>query len=66
MMARRNRKVTISSARGVLYTIAKLLGDVQALTSKRKGAIPRRIIMRLGGKATGGILGKLSNMMKGR
>lgn len=51
--------MTINKFRGWLYLVAKLLGDVQALKSKRKGAIPRRIGRRAAGWATGRLLGKL-------
>ncbi|WCQ99116.1 hypothetical protein [Paracoccus aestuarii] len=51
--------MSINKFRGLLYTLAKLLGDVQAVRSPRKGAITRRIGRRLAGKATGRMLGKL-------
>jgi len=36
--------------RGLLYQIAKLLGDVNAV---RKGKVAKRIVRRAAGKATG-------------
>ena len=54
-MARR-RGSGISSTRGLLYTIARLLGDVQAVQSGRVG---RRVGRRVAGRATGRGLGRL-------
>lgn len=51
--------MSISKFRGWLYFIAKILGDVQAVRSKRKGAITRRIGRRIAGKMTGRLLGKM-------
>jgi len=51
--------MTLSKFRGILYAIAKYSGDVQALTSKRKNAIPKRIGRRIAGKVTGRLMGKL-------
>lgn len=45
--------------RSWLYPLAKYLGDLQALTSKREGAISRRIGRRIAGKITGSALGKM-------
>jgi len=42
--------------RGVLYWLARLLGDITAV---RKGKAGRRIIRRIAGKASGRILRKL-------
>jgi hypothetical protein len=42
--------------RGFLYTLVKLMGDVNAF---QKGKVGRRIGRRLAGKATGRGLGKL-------
>lgn len=49
----------INTLRRNLYLLAKLLGDVQAVRSPRKGAITRRIGRRIAGKATGRMLGRL-------
>jgi hypothetical protein len=52
--------MTISKFRGKLYALAKILGDVQALTHKNPGkAIPKRIGRRIAGKLTGRVMGKL-------
>ena len=51
--------MTINQFRGRLYAIAKYSGDVQALTSKREGAIMRRILRRIAGYFTGRALGKM-------
>jgi len=50
------KKDPISQTRGILYGVAKLLGDVNAV---RKGTIGKRIARRAAGKATGRLLGKL-------
>jgi hypothetical protein len=50
------RKDSISQFREVLYSLAKLLGDVNAV---RNGTIGKRIARRAAGKATGRLLGKL-------
>ena len=51
--------MTLSKLRGWLYFLAKGLGDIQAVTSKRKNTIPKRIGRRIAGKITGRLLGKL-------
>lgn len=51
--------MSISKFRGWLYFIAKILGDVQAVKSKRKGAIKRRIGRRIVGKMSGRMIGKV-------
>ena len=48
--------ISISKTRGVLYLIARLLGDVNAV---KKGTVGRRLVRRAVGKATGRGLGKL-------
>jgi hypothetical protein len=53
-MGRRN--TSISSTRGGLYKLARLLGDVQAVQSGRVG---RRAGRRVAGRATGRGLGRL-------
>jgi hypothetical protein len=45
--------MTIAKIRAMLYPLAKYLGDAQALTSKRRGAVRRRIARRIAGKVTG-------------
>lgn len=48
--------MTISRLRTILYTTAKVLGDMNAVL---KGRIAKRIIRRLSGKLAGRILGRL-------
>jgi len=55
-MARRRRKSSINTTRSILYTIAKLLGDLNAI---QKGRVGRRVGRRVAGKATGRFLGWL-------
>lgn len=42
--------------RSLLYFIARILGDVNAI---KKGRVGRRIEVRLAGKATGRLMGRL-------
>jgi hypothetical protein len=49
----------ITTLRRNLYLLARVLGDVQALKSPRKGAVTRRIGRRIAGKATGRMLGRI-------
>jgi len=52
--------MTLSKLRGHLYAIAKIAGDVQALTHRKPGtAIPKRVGRRLAGKLTGRLLASL-------
>ena len=51
--------MTLNKFRRFLYTLSKYLGDAQAVTSKRKGSISRRVGRRIAGKGTGRLLGKL-------
>ncbi len=48
--------MSINKVRNVLYTVARVLGDINAV---QKGKIGQRIARRAAGKATGGILNKL-------
>ncbi|MBT9141710.1 MAG: hypothetical protein DDT29_00101 [Dehalococcoidia bacterium] len=48
--------MSIGKARGFLYWLAKVLGDVQAVKS---GKVGKRIARRAAGKATGRLLRKL-------
>ena len=48
--------MSIGKTRSILYGLARLLGDVQAV---RKGRIGRRIARRAAGKLTGRALGRL-------
>lgn len=52
------KRSSISQARGFLYGLARLLGDIQAV-SKGPGATARRMGRRAAGKATGRALGRL-------
>ena len=52
--------MTISKFRSKLYALAKILGDVQALTHKNPGkTIPKRIGRRIAGKLTGRLMGSI-------
>ncbi|MFP3915648.1 MAG: hypothetical protein ACLFWM_12290 [Actinomycetota bacterium] len=42
--------MSISKTRGLLYRVARLLGDFQAA---RRGRVGKRVMRRLAGKATG-------------
>lgn len=53
------RKSSISKVRGGLYETAKLLGDIQALSSGDSKKVSKRIGRRIVGKGTGRLLGKL-------
>lgn len=46
----------MSKARGFLYKLARLMGDVEAV---EKGRVGKRIARRVAGKITGRGLGKL-------
>ena len=50
------KRDSISQARGLLYGLARLLGDVNAV---RKGTVGKRLVRRTAGKATGRLLGRL-------
>ena len=52
--------MTISQFRSKLYALAKILGDVQAVTHKNPAkAIPKRIGRRIAGKVTGRLMGSI-------
>jgi len=52
--------MTISKFRSKLYALAKILGDLQALTHKNPGkAIPKRIGRRIVGKFMGRLMGAI-------
>jgi hypothetical protein len=52
--------MTISQFRGKLYALAKILGDVQALTHKNPGkAVLKRIGRRIAGKLIGRLMGAI-------
>jgi hypothetical protein len=48
--------MSINSTRGVLYQLARLLGDVNAV---RRGTVHRRIGRRYAGRVTGRGLGRI-------
>ncbi|MDD4334793.1 MAG: hypothetical protein PHY77_04215 [Desulfotomaculaceae bacterium] len=50
------KKDPISQTRGILYGLAKILGDVNAV---KRGTVGKRVARRVTGKATGRMLGKL-------
>lgn len=52
----RKKKSTISQTRGILYQLAKFLGDVSAVN---KGTVGKRVARRAAGKASGRLFGKL-------
>jgi len=51
--------MSISKTRGFLYTLAKLLGDFQALSSGSPQKIGKRVARRAAGKAAGRAFRKL-------
>lgn len=51
--------MSIGKTRGVLYQIAKLLGDVSAITSGSPKKVAKRAGRRIVGKATGRAMRKL-------
>ena len=49
--------MTLSKFRSKLYALAKILGDVQAVTHKNPGtAIPKRVGRRIAGKIAGRLM----------
>lgn len=52
----RGAEMGISSTRGLLYALARLLGDVQAV---RRGTVGKRLMRRTAGRLTGRGLGRL-------
>ena len=49
--------MTLSQFRSKLYALARIAGDVQALTHRKPGkAIPKRIGRRIAGKITGRLM----------
>jgi len=49
----------INKTRGILYKLAKLLGDLSAISSRKPGKVTKRITRRITGKATGKLFRKL-------
>lgn len=56
---KRHKAMTLNKFRRFLYMLSKYLGDAQAITSKRKGSVSRRVGRRIAGRITGKGLGKL-------
>ena len=51
--------MSINKTRGLLYKLAKLLGDISALSSGKPGKVTKRVFRRATGKATGKLFQKL-------
>jgi len=51
--------MSINKTRGILYSVARILGDISALTSKKQGKVTKRIGRRITGKATGKIFRRI-------
>lgn len=59
-----NISQTIALVRKIGYPLLKYLGDVQAITSDKPGAIERRIARRAAGKVTGHAMGAFDQWLK--
>jgi len=51
--------VSINKTRGLLYAIARLLGDINAISSGSPGKIGKRAARRTAGRATGKTLRRI-------
>jgi len=51
--------MNINKTRGLLYRLAKLLGDLTTVSTGRPGKVTKRITRRMTGKATGRVFRKL-------
>jgi len=51
--------VSINKTRGILYKLAKLLGDISAVSSGKPGKITKRVTRRITGKQTSKVFRKL-------
>ncbi len=51
--------MSINKTRGLLYKLAKLLGDLSAVSSGKPGKITKRVTRRATGKATGKVFRKI-------
>ena len=51
--------MNIHKTRGLLYKLAKFLGDISAVGSRKPGKVTKRITRRVTGKATGRVFRKL-------
>lgn len=52
-------EISINKIRSKLYKTAKTLGDVQSVTSKKKGSVAKRVVRKAVGRKSAGLLGKL-------
>jgi len=51
--------LSISKTRGILYKLARILGDVQAVSSGSPKKMAKRVGRRIVGRAAGRAMGKL-------
>ncbi|MBA7491669.1 hypothetical protein ES702_02217 [subsurface metagenome] len=51
--------MSINKTRGLLYRLAKLLGDISAVSSGKPGKVTKRVTRRMTGKATGKVFRKI-------
>ena len=51
--------MNINKTRGILYKLAKLLGDLSAISSGKPGKVTKRIARRTTGKVTGKVFRKI-------
>jgi hypothetical protein len=51
--------MSINKTRGILYKLAKLLGDISAVSSNKPDKVTKRITRRMTGKATGRVFSKI-------
>jgi hypothetical protein len=51
--------MSINKTRSLLYRLAKLLGDISAVTSRKPGKTSKRIARRVTGKATGRVFRRI-------
>lgn len=52
-------EISINKIRSKLYKTAKTLGDVQSVTSKKRGSVAKRVVRKAVGRKSAGLLGKL-------
>ena len=51
--------MSINKTRGLLYKLAKLLGNLSVVSSGKPGKVTKRVARRITGKATGKLFKKL-------
>ena len=51
--------MSINKNRGLLYKLAKLLGDISAVSSGKPSKVTKRVTRRITGKATGKVFRKI-------